>query len=109
MATVTVPQPVPFRKPTETIPQTKLEAILALKRSIRDLESELESAETEVKASLQAGAIPEEGLFRAFLKVSERRSVPWKQVVERELGKAYAKRVLTATKPDRFTHLVVSA
>ncbi len=109
MATVTVPQPVPFRKPTETIPQTKLEAIIGLKRSIRDLESELKSAETEVKASLEAGAIPEEGLFRAFLKVSERRSVPWKKIVERKLGENYAKRVLTATKPDRFTHLVVTA
>ena len=77
MATVSVPQPVPFRKPTETIPQVKLEAVIALKRAIRDLESELESTETEVKVSLEAGAIPEEGLFRAFLKVSERCSVPW--------------------------------
>ena len=77
MATVTLPHPEPFRKPTETIPQAKLEAIIALKRAIRDLESELESTETEVKVSLEAGAIPEEGLFRAFLKVSERCSVPW--------------------------------
>ncbi len=51
----------------------------------------------------------ESGLLRAFLKIIERRSVPWKQVVERKLGVDYAKRVLASTKPDRFTHLVVAA
>jgi hypothetical protein len=48
-------------------------------------------------------------LLRAFLKIIERRSVPWKQVVERKLGVDFAKRVLAGTKPDRFTHLVVTA
>jgi hypothetical protein len=35
--------------------------------------------------------------------------VSWKSVVERELGEDYAKRVLAATKPDTYTHLVVTA
>ncbi len=43
------------------------------------------------------------------MKTVERRSVPWKQVVERKLGVEYAKRVLAGTKPDCFTHLVVTA
>jgi len=51
----------------------------------------------------------EDGLFRAFLKTTERRSVAWKSIVERELGEGYANRVLAATKPDKFTTLVVSA
>ncbi len=109
MATQSVPQVVPFPKPTEATPQTKLEEIISLRRSIRELETRLDTAEKDVKASLEAGAIHEEGLFRAFLKVSERRSVAWKQIVERELGETYAKRVLAATKTDRFTHLVVTA
>jgi hypothetical protein len=35
--------------------------------------------------------------------------VSWKSVVERELGEDYAKRVPAATKPDTYTHLVVTA
>ncbi len=109
MATQSVPQVVPFPKPTEAIPQTKLEEIISLRRSIRELETRLDTAEKDVKASLEAGTFPEEGLLRAFLKVSERRSVAWKQVVERELGESYAKRVLASTKPTPVTHLVVTA
>ncbi len=109
MATQSVPQVVPFPKPTEAIPQSKLEEIISLRRSIRELETQLKAAEKDVQASLEAGAIPEEGLFRASLKVSERSSVAWKQVVERELGESYAKRVLASTKPTPVTHLVVTA
>ncbi len=109
MATQTVPQAVPFRKPTEVITQEKLAYILTLKGEIAERKKELEQVETEVQAALEDRVAVELGLLRAFLKIIERRSVPWKQVVERKLGMDYAKRVLAGTKPDRFTHLVVTA
>ncbi len=109
MATQTVPQAVPFRKPTDTITQEKLAYILTLKGEIAERKKELEQVETEVQAALEDSVPVESGLLRAFLRIIERRSVPWKQVVERKLGVEYAKRVLASTKPDSFTHLVVTA
>ncbi len=109
MATQTVPQAVPFRKPTDTITQEKLAYILTLKGEIAERKKELEQVETEVQAALEDSVPVESGLLRAFLKIIERRSVPWKQVVERKLGVDFAKMVLAGTKPDRFTHLVVTA
>ena len=109
MATQTVPQAVPFRKPTDTITQEKRAYILTLKGEIAERKKGLEETETEVQAALENSVPVQSGLLRAFLKIIERRSVPWKQVVERKLGVDYAKRVLASTKPDRFTHLVVTA
>ncbi len=109
MATQTVPQAVPFQQPTGTITQEKLAYILTLKGEIAERKKALEETEAEVQAALEDSLPVESGLLRAFLKTVERRSVPWKQVVERKLGVDYAKRVLAGTKPDRFTHLVVTA
>ena len=109
MATQTVPQAVPFQQPTGTITQEKLAYILTLKGEIAERKKALEETETEVQAALEDSLPVESGLLRAFLKIIERRSVPWKQVVERKLGVDYAKRVLASTKPDRFVHLVVTA
>ncbi len=109
MATQTVPQAVPFRKPTEVITQERLAYILTLKGEIAERKKALDEAETEVQAALEDSVPVAPGLLRAFLKIIERRSVPWKQVVERKLGVDYAKRVLASTKPDKFTHLVVAA
>jgi len=93
----------------QTIPQDKLALIISLRHEIEQLEVELGEAQTDVKAALESGADVEPGLFRATLKVTERTSVSWKSVVERELGDDYAKRVLAATKPDKYTHLVVTS
>ena len=109
MATQTVPQAVPFRKPTDTITQEKLAYVLTLKGEIAERKKALEETEAEVQAALEVSVPVESGLLRAFLKIIERRSVPWKQVVERKLGVDYAKRVLAGTKPDRFVHLIVTA
>jgi len=109
MATQTVPQAVPFQQPTGTITQEKLAYILTLKGEIQERKKALEEAEADVQAALEVSVPVESGLLRAFLKIIERRSVPWKQVVERKLGVDFAKRVLAGTKPDKFTHLVVSA
>ena len=109
MATQTVPQQVPFQQPTGTITQNRLAYILTLKGEIAERKKALEEAEADVQAALEDSVPVESGLLRAFLKIIERRSVPWKQVVERKLGVEYAKRVLAGTKPDKFTHLVVTA
>ncbi len=109
MASQTVPQAVPFRKPTDTITQEQRAYILTLKGEIAERKKALEEAETEVQAALEDSVPVESGLLRAFLKIIERRSVAWKRIVERKLGVDYAKRVLAGTKPDKFTHLVVTA
>jgi hypothetical protein len=106
---------IPFVVPTQpvpsirSIPQQDLARILELRRDIETLEADLKSAEQSIHEQLEAGASVESGLFQAYLKTTERRSVSWKGVVERELGEDYARRVLAATKPDTFTHLVVEA
>jgi hypothetical protein len=113
MATQRVPalqfpsQPSPIR--VERITQDRLAEIITLRQQIESLEKQLGEAQTDVKSALEAGAEVELGLLRAFLKTTERRSVPWKQVCERELSEAYCARVLAATKPDTSVNLVVSA
>ncbi len=109
MATQTVPQAVPFKQPTGTITQKRLAYILTLKGEIAERKKALEEVEADVQAALEDSVPVESGLLRAFLTTVERRSLPWKQVVERKLGVEYAKRVLAGTKPDKFTHLVVTA
>jgi hypothetical protein len=113
MATQRVPalqfpsQPSP--KKVERVTQDRLAEIITLRQQIEKLEARLGEAQTEVKSALESGAEVEPGLFRATLKVTERTSVSWKSVVERELGEDYARRVLSSTKPDKYTHLVVTA
>jgi hypothetical protein len=99
-------QPIPTSRP---VAQTHLSNILELRREIEILEAQVQAAENEVRAALESGAPVEPGLLRAFLKTIERRSVAWKAVCERELGEDYCRRVLTATRPDTFTRLVVEA
>lgn len=95
--------------PVEPVTQSALVRILELRQEIALLESEAEAQQNVVRAQIEAGAPVEPGLLRAFLKTTERRSVQWKVVCERELGEEYARRVLAATKPDTFTNLVVTA
>ena len=93
----------------EPITQDRLAEIIMLRQQIESLEKQLGEAQTDVKSALESGAEVEPGLFRAFLKITERTNVSWKSVVERELGEDYAKRVLSATKPDKYKNLVVTA
>ena|SRR5258708_5265655 len=111
MATQSVtPHAIPFLvvDSTDRISQEHLTRIIELRRQIGLLESSLTVAESEVKLALEAGAEVEAGLFRASLKLTKRRNVSWKNVVERELGDDYAARVLSATRPDTYTSLEVS-
>ncbi len=110
MATRTVPpKSVPFKEPPKTISQETLAYILTLKGEIAERKKAVEQVEAEVQQALECAVPVQPGLLRAFLKTVERRSVQWKKVVERKLGVDYAKRVLASTKPDRFTHLIVTA
>jgi hypothetical protein len=91
-----------------SVTQDRLAEIITLRQHIEKLEKQLGEAQTDVKSALECGADVEPGLFRASLKVSSRTNVSWKSVVERELGDDYTKRVLAATKPDKYVHLVVT-
>jgi hypothetical protein len=93
----------------KAITQFELAHLLEMRRQREALDEQITEAEVSLRAALEAGAQVETGIFRAYLKVTERRSVAWKAVVERELGEDYATRVLAATKPDKFSALVVSA
>ena len=104
-----IPIAVPSQVPAENISQLELTALCSLRKRAEQLEEEIANAETSIRARLEAGADVEAGLLRAFLKITERKNVSWKSVVERELGEDYARRVLAATKPDTYTSLVVSA
>ena len=112
MATQRVPalqfpsQPSPK---VESVTQDRLAEIIMLRQQIEQLEAQLGEAQTDVKSALEAGADVEPGLFLASLKFTERTNVSWKSVVERELGGDYTKRVLAATKPDKYVHLIVTA
>jgi hypothetical protein len=112
-ATQIVPQVVPFPQSVpaklEVITQDRLTQYKSLEQRIEAVEGERKQLESDIFAALEAGVAVEPGLLTALLKTTERRSVPWKQVCERELGEDYCKRVLAATKPDKFTRLVVEA
>src|SRR5580658_6162869 len=99
----------PSLKEVEPITQDQLAQIITLRQQVETLQLELGEAQADVQSALETGASVEPGLSRASLKTTERRSVAWKGVCERELGEAYCARVLAATRPDTFTHLVVTA
>lgn len=110
MATQTLPQVISFPQSVpavESISQGNLAQILELRHRVESLEAELKAAEDSVRTQLETGAVVEPGMLKAFLKTTERRSVSWKSVCERELGEKYCNRVLTHTKPSETVSLVV--
>ena len=112
MATQRVPAlqfPSQTSPKVEPVKQDRLAEIITLRQQIEELEKQLGEAQTDVRTALESGAEVEAGLFRASLKITERTNVSWKTVVSRELGEDYAKRVLAATKPDKYVHLIVTA
>ena len=78
-----------------------------LANRIEKLRGEMAELKGQIIHDLDAGAKPEAGARTASITQVERRSVAWKDVVTRELGDAYAKRVLAGTKPTFFFKLVV--
>ena len=118
-ATPTVPQlhpaVVPFRAPAVEIPQAKLELIILLRNERERLKEQLDAAEAEVRAALEANAPVEPGVHVAELKESLRRNVAWREVAERlgdrlygdGKGEPYCEKVLSSTKPTRTVSLNV--
>jgi hypothetical protein len=92
---------------TETITQTELALLVSLRKRLRQLEEQVAAAEYVIQHRLEQGARVEPGLLQAMLKIIERRSVAWKQVCERELGEAYCKRVLSATRPEKYVYFQI--
>jgi hypothetical protein len=92
----------------EKISQQELTLLLSLRKRERQFADEIKAAEESLLARLQSGSTVESGTLQAEIKVTERRNVSWKSVVEKKLGAAFAKRVLAATRPDTYTSLAIS-
>jgi hypothetical protein len=89
------------------ITQKTLAAILKRRAALAKAEEELQAIEAGLLTKLKAGAQVQVGTFRAEVKVWERRSVAWKEVVVKKLGQEYADRVFNATPPETYEKLVV--
>ena len=83
--------------------RARLEAAIAqLQSELRTLNGVLAPLEEEAVRVLEnGGRIP-----GVQLRVTYRRTVSWKSVVEAKLGKAYAEKVLASTKPRKITKVV---
>lgn len=89
------------------IGQAEIERLLMLRQQAQEARAdaakrgaELAADEERLKAALEAGADTEPGPFVLLLTTeSTARSVPWRQVVEQHLGRAFAEQVLAATPP----------
>lgn len=98
----------PGDRPT-AITQAEVERLLVLRQEAQETQAvaakqaaELAAEEDRLKALLQAGAPVERGPYLVDL-VTELtgRSVAWRGVVEKELGKAFAEKVLADTTPGQ--------
>ncbi len=89
------------------ITQKTLAHYATLINQIESLNAEMKELKGELIDSLNGGVKVENGPRIAKLTPMERRTVSWKDVVIRELGKVYAGRVLASTKPFTFFKLVV--
>ena len=91
----------------QKITQKKLARYASLSNKIDALKAEYYQIKQELILDLDAGQTVEAGARTAILKQEERRTVSWREVVVRELGETYAKKVLGGTKPTPYFKLVV--
>ncbi len=89
------------------ITQKTLAHYATLTNQIEALNKEVGQMKADLIDALNDGAKVQPGDRVAEVQTHERRSVSWKDVVVRELGKVYATRVLAATKPFNVFKLVV--
>lgn len=82
-----------------TVTQAELNQVVALRHLIGVTRDELAAKESELIALLQGGASIEAGYRTASVEIGERRSVAWREIVERLKGVGYAENVLKHTKP----------
>ena len=106
---------VSFPSQQEQISQAQLTGIIGLRNTIAALKASLETAEAEVRTSLESGAEVESGVHVASLKETLRRNVAWREICERLAarlyngkGAAYCENVLQNTHPSKTVTLVVS-
>lgn len=103
---------VPFPA-SQPITQLEIAALLSLRGRLHQLEEQVEAAEQNIQARLEAGSSVEGGYHSAKLNTNSRRNVAWKDVVVRLAdrlkmdGAAYCARVLASTKPTKTITLVV--
>lgn len=93
---------------TLNIGQQEILEVMNLRNEVAQLQADLEEKELSIKARLDMGFAVEPGPRTASLKVTERRNVSWKAIVERELGTGYASNVLAHTKPCLTFSLVLA-
>ena len=107
------PSIVPF--PAQVISQSELVLFLSLKGRLQQLEEQVASAQEDLKARLEAGAIVQPGDHIARLDERSRRNVAWRAIAEDLAdtvfgdgkGESYCDEVLNSTKPSITLSLVV--
>ena len=99
----------------EPVTQSELALLVSLSARAKQIEKQIEDAESSIMERLQAGASVEEGEHVAGIKETSRRSVSWREVAERlavrafgkRKGELYCPRVLAHTEPSTSLSLVV--
>jgi hypothetical protein len=108
---------VPFPQiAIDQITQAELVIVVTLRSRMRALEVQVEAAETDIRARMDAGCEVETGERSVELKANSRRSVAWREVAERlaikafgkKRGELYCPRVLAATAPSITYSLKIS-
>jgi hypothetical protein len=107
--------PFPAVQIPQTVTQSEIELLLALRDRATQLEKQIRNAESSIMARLSIGASVEDGQHSAGIKESGRRSVSWREVAERlairafgqKKGEMYCPRVLASTKPSKTFSLEI--
>ena len=89
------------------ITQIDLRNYRILENKIGSLQLDLGELKDDLIQRIGKGAKVEIGERTAILKIIERRSVSWRQVVIRLKGNSYVARVIASTKPKAFSQLEV--
>ncbi len=97
------------------IAQAEIEHVVALREQAREARAaankkqvELEAEEERLITALQAGTPVESGAYFLLVRTEQiGRSVAWRGVVERELGKPFAEKTLADISPGERTVLKV--
>jgi hypothetical protein len=117
MATQTLPHVVSFPQSVSAteLSQQELVNLIEARNVLSQLEAQVESMESDLKARLEAGATFQRGVHIANLKEVFRRNVAWRGISEGLAdqlygvgkGEPYCETVLQFTQPNRIVSLVV--
>ncbi len=89
------------------ITQFELAGYIKRANRIESLKAEQAVMEQDLRLALANGCEVEPGKHIASLKITQRRNVSWRSVVERLKGSGYVRQVLSSTKPKTFIKLLV--